>query len=169
MTLWSRLFLTTAACAIAIDGMAQQAPTAAPVSEASPVVVTANRLAVQNLIDRKVYTIAADLQSVTGSVSDVLGAIPSVQLDADGNVSLRGDSNVTILIDGRPSAQLQGASVGDVLQQMAANEIERIEVITNPPAQFKAEGTAGVINIVTRRARADGGSGANGNIYDFTQ
>ena len=159
MTLWSRLFLTTAACAIAIDGMAQQAPTAAPVSEASPVVVTANRLAVQNLIDRKVYTIAADLQSVTGSVSDVLGAIPSVQLDADGNVSLRGDSNVTILIDGRPSAQLQGASVGDVLQQMAANEIERIEVITNPPAQFKAEGTAGVINIVTRRARADGGSG----------
>ena len=135
------------------------APATAPVTEGEQVVVTANRLAVQNLIDRKVYSIAADLQSLTGTVSDVLSAIPSVQLDVDGNVSLRGDSNVTVLIDGRPSAQLQGSSVGDILQQMPANEIERIEVITNPPAQYKADGTAGIINIVTRRARPEGGSG----------
>ena len=149
-----------AAIPVLADTPPAPAPAPVPVNEANQVVVTANRLAVQNLIDRKVYTIAADLQSVTGSVSDVLGAIPSVQLDVDGNVSLRGDSNVLILIDGRPSAQLQGSSVGDVLQQMSANEIERIEVITNPPAQFKAEGTAGVINIVTRRSRPDGGSGS---------
>jgi len=139
---------------------AASAPPAAPVTDGEQVVVTANRLAVQNLIDRKVYSIAADLQSLTGTVSDVLSAIPSVQLDVDGNISLRGDSNVTVLIDGRPSAQLQGASVGDILQQMPANEIERIEVITNPPAQYKADGTAGVINIVTKRARAEGGSGS---------
>jgi outer membrane receptor protein involved in Fe transport len=139
---------------------AASTPAATPVAEGEQVVVTANRLAVQNLVDRKVYSIAADLQSLTGTVSDVLSAIPSVQLDVDGNISLRGDSNVTVLIDGRPSAQLQGSSVGDILQQMPANEIERIEVITNPPAQFKAEGTAGVINIVTKRAKAEGGAGS---------
>ncbi len=153
-----RLWSSLAALMCGAPAMAASAAPAA-VTDGEHVVVTANRLTVQNLIDRKVYSIAADLQSITGTVSDVLAAIPSIQLDVDGNVSLRGDSNVTILIDGRPSAQLQGASVGDVLQQMPANEIERIEVITNPPAQFKADGTAGVINIVTRRARAEGRSG----------
>jgi len=147
-------------CLMAAVAQAESVPPTAPATEAEHVVVTANRLAVQNLIDRKVYSIAADLQSLTGSVSDVLSQIPSVQLDVDGNISLRGDSNVTILIDGRPSAQLQGSSLADVLQQMPANEIERIEVITSPPAQYKADGTAGIINIVTRRARAEGGSGA---------
>jgi outer membrane receptor protein involved in Fe transport len=137
------------------------APSSTPAapSDGGAVVVTADRLSVQTLIDRKVYTIAADLQSITGTVADVLQAVPSIELDIDGNLSLRGDSNVTVLVDGRPVASLAGSSAADALAQIPAQDIERIEVITNPPAQFKAEGTAGIINIVTKKARKDGHSG----------
>jgi outer membrane receptor protein involved in Fe transport len=75
-------------------------------------------------------------------------------VDPDGIVSLRGDTNVLILIDGKPATQLQGANAGDVLQSMSASDIERIEILTTPPAQFKAEGAAGVINIITRKRGA---------------
>jgi outer membrane receptor for ferrienterochelin and colicin len=111
------------------------------------VVVTTQKLAVETLIDRKVY-------------SDVLNAIPSVDVDPDGKVSLRGDSNVLILIDGKPSTQFSGSAAGDNLQSIPAKDIERIEVITNPPAQFKADGTAGVINIITRKKRPEGLAGS---------
>lgn len=74
-------------------------------------------------------------------------------------VSLRGDTNVLILIDGRPSTQFQGSAAGENLQSLSAADIERIEVLTTPPPQFKAEGAAGVINIVTRKRRAQGASG----------
>ncbi len=134
-------------------------PAAAGTGAIAPVVVTADRLSVETLIDRKVYTISADLQSAVGTVADVLTAIPSVEVDGDGNVSLRGDSNVTILIDGRPAAQLSGASAADNLLQIPAQDIEKIEVITNPPAQFKADGTAGIINIIMRKRRRAGSSG----------
>jgi len=75
-------------------------------------------------------------------------------VDPDGIVSLRGDPNVLVLIDGKPAAQLQGANAGDVLQSIPASEIERIEILTTPPAQFKADGAAGVIDIVTRKRAA---------------
>jgi outer membrane cobalamin receptor len=71
-------------------------------------------------------------------------------------VSLRGDTNVLILIDGKPATRLQGSKAGDNLQSISAQDIERIEVLTTPPAQFKAEGTAGVINIITRKNRGKG-------------
>src|SRR5207245_4038308 len=93
------------------------------------------------------------------TVSDVLSAIPSVDVDPDGNVSLRGDSNVLILIDGKPSTQFSGSAAGDNLQSVPAKDIERIEVMTTPPAQFKADGTAGVINIITRKKRPEGVAG----------
>jgi len=128
-------------------------------SAMDPVVVTARNLQVETLIDRKVYSVAADVQATFGTVSDVLTAIPSVDVDPEGIVSLRGDSSVLILIDGKPSAQFAGASAGDNLQSMSAADIERIEVITTPPAQFKADGAAGVINIVTRSKRPDGWAG----------
>jgi outer membrane receptor protein involved in Fe transport len=124
------------------------------------VVVTAHKLAVETLIDRKVYSVTDDVQATFGSVSDVLSAIPSVDVDPDGNVSLRGDSNVLILIDGKPSTQFSGSAAGDNLQSIPARDIERIEVITTPPAQFKAEGAAGVINIITRKKRPDGLAGS---------
>jgi outer membrane receptor for ferrienterochelin and colicin len=124
------------------------------------VVVTTQKLAVETLIDRKVYSVTADVQSTFGAVSDVLNAIPSVDVDPDGKVSLRGDSNVLILIDGKPSTQFSGSAAGDNLQSIPAKDIERIEVITNPPAQFKADGTAGVINIITRKKRPEGLAGS---------
>ena len=76
------------------------------------VVVTTQKLAVETLIDRKVYSVTADVQSTFGAVSDVLNAIPSVDVDPDGKVSLRGDSNVLILIDGKPSTQFSGSAAG---------------------------------------------------------
>ena len=124
------------------------------------VVVTARKLAVETLIDRKVYSVTNDVQATFGTVSDVLSAIPSVDVDPDGNVSLRGDSNVLILIDGKPSTQFSGSAAGDNLQTMAAKDIERIEVMTTPPAQFKADGAAGVINIITRKKRPHGLAGS---------
>ncbi len=120
------------------------------------IVVTAHKSPVQRLIDRRVYDVTVDLQSTTGTAADVLNDIPSVEVDADGVVSLRGDSNVIILIDGKRSAQLTGAAAADGLLQLPANEIARVEVLANPPAQFKADGAAGVINIVTKKASAAG-------------
>ncbi|HLQ13569.1 MAG TPA: TonB-dependent receptor [Steroidobacteraceae bacterium] len=117
-------------------------------------------MTVETMIDRKVYSVATDVQSTFGTVSDVLSAIPSVDVSPDGNVSLRGDSNVLILIDGKPSAQFGGSAAGDNLQSMPAKDIERIEVITTPPAQFKADGAAGVINIITRKKRPEGFAGS---------
>ena len=124
------------------------------------VVVTAGRLAVETRIDRTVYSLPADAQNIQGTVSDVLAVIPSVDVDGDGSVSLRGSSNVLILIDGRPAAQLSGSGAGDSLQSIPAQDIERIEVITTPPAQFKADGASGVINIVTRRRSQPGLAGS---------
>jgi outer membrane receptor protein involved in Fe transport len=124
------------------------------------IVVTAHKLAVETLIDRKVYSVTDDVQASFGTVSDVLSAIPSVDVDPDGNVSLRGDSNVLILMDGKPSTQFSGSAAGDNLQSIPAKDIERIEVITTPPAQFKADGTAGVINIITRKKRPQGVAGS---------
>jgi outer membrane receptor protein involved in Fe transport len=142
--------------ALAADG---DSTPAAPASSVQSVVVTARKLNVETLIDRKVYTVEADLQSAFGTVSDVLTAIPSVDVDVDGGVTLRGDGNVLILIDGKPSPLFSGPSAGDNLQSIPSKDIERIEVITVPPAQFKAEGTAGVINIILRHPRVDGTAG----------
>ena len=124
------------------------------------VVVTARKLEVETLVDRKVYTVTSDVQSTFGTLSDILSVIPSIDVDPDGNVSLRGDTNVLILIDGKPSAQFSGSAAGDNLQSIPAKDIERIEVLTTPPAQFKADGAAGVINIITRRNRPEGESGS---------
>ena len=115
------------------------------------VVIQGQKLNVETKIDRKIYTVPEDAQSTLGTLSDILNVIPSVDVDPDGIVSLRGDTNVLLLIDGKPATQLQGANAGDVLQSIPASEIERIEILTTPPAQFKAEGAAGVINIITRK------------------
>ncbi len=124
------------------------------------VVVTAAAAPAQTRLDRQVYSVQRNLQATSGTAADVLADIPSVAVDPDGNVSLRGDANVTILVDGKPSAEFAGATRGLSLQQFPANEIDHIEVLTAPPAQYKAEGSAGVINIVTRKRRAPGPSGA---------
>ena len=125
-------------------------------------VVEAQRPKTQTQLDRKVYTISGDLQATTGSAADILNQVPSVNVDVDGAVTLRGDANVTILIDGKPSAQFTGAAQGLSLLQLPASEIDRIEVLTTPPATYKAEGSGGVINIITKKARQPGYRGPRG-------
>jgi outer membrane receptor protein involved in Fe transport len=148
-----------AACAAAkADESVPALPAPPPAVET--IVVTSEKLAVETLIDRKIYSVTSDVQSTFGTLSDILNIIPSVDVDPDGIVSLRGDRNVLILIDGKPSTQFSGASAGDNLQSIPAKDIERIEILTTPPAQFKAEGAAGVINIITRKKRTQGTSGS---------
>jgi len=117
--------------------------------------VSARKEEFYNSLDRKVYNVGKDIQSSTGSASAFLQNIPSVQVDIEGNVSLRGNDNVLILIDGKPST-LMGTNRAAVLEQMPADSIERIEVITNPSAKYKPDGTAGIINI-TRKKKAGAG------------
>jgi outer membrane receptor protein involved in Fe transport len=152
------------ALASAVASQARGAPpadtAAPPVSSVDEVVVTGQTPQTRTLLDRKTYAVTSDLQATAGTAADVLGNVPSVSVDADGNVSLRGDSNVTILVDGKPSAQFSGASRGPNLQQFSASDIERIEVLTTPPAQYKAEGSGGVINIITKKTRTAGLSGS---------
>ena len=109
----------------------------------SGVQVTAERPHEEFRPDKKVINVAQNLQATGGTAVDVLSKQPSVQVDADGNVSLRGSSNFTVLVNGRPSP-LQGT---DALRQIAATTIENIEIITNPSARYDAEGAVGIINI----------------------
>jgi outer membrane receptor protein involved in Fe transport len=111
-----------------------------------------------NKIDRKIYNVQQDILVQSGSVTDVLQNIPAVTVDMDGNVSLRGSGNVTILVNGRPSAMTGTES----LEQMPASLIERIEVITNPSAKYRPDGTAGIINIVLKKNRNAGFNGSIG-------
>ena len=93
------------------------------------VVVTAQKPQVQTLVDRKVYTVSAELLATTGSAADILNTLPSVEVDADGALTLRGDSSVTVLVDGKPSAQLSGPAAGLGLLQFPASDIDQVEVI----------------------------------------
>lgn len=153
------LLLVSLAVGISVARGAAPA-TPLPENELSPIVITTDKLAVETLIDRKVYSVKSDVQSTFGSASDILGVIPSVDVDSEGSVSLRGDTNVLILVDGRPSALFSGPSAGDNLQSFPASQIEHIEIMTTPPAQYKASGAAGIINIITRRKRPDGVAGS---------
>jgi outer membrane receptor protein involved in Fe transport len=119
------------------------------------VVVTGTRAEVVGSPDRTSFNVANDLQVQNGTLADALRAVPGVDVDLQGNVSLRGDTGVTILVDGRPSAMLKGDNRGDVILSMPAGRIERVEVMTNPSAANSPEGSAGIINLVTRQARKD--------------
>ncbi|MBU1540743.1 MAG: TonB-dependent receptor [Alphaproteobacteria bacterium] len=114
------------------------------------VVVTARPNDVRTSIDSISYSLADDLQAQTGTLAEALRNVPSVEVDPDGNVSLRGDSNVTILVDGRPSTQFNGPSRGQLVQQIPASQYARIEVMTNPSAAYSPEGSGGVINLISK-------------------
>lgn len=149
---------------VAAEGCPEVTPVDTPLAlaAASPetVVVSGRQLPVETLLDRKIYSVTSDVQSSLGALSDVLANIPSVNVDADGIVSLRGDSHVLILLDGKPSALFTGPSAGDNLQAFPAKDIERIEIITTPPPEFKAQGASGIINIITRKKKSDGLTGS---------
>ena len=117
--------------------------------------VTGERKQMQLRIDKRVYNVGSDLSTRGANAIDILNNVPSVVVDIEGNVSLRGSENVRILIDGKPSG-LVGISSTDALRQLQDNMIERIEVITNPSAKYDAEGEAGIINIVLKKGRQKG-------------
>ncbi|WP_435579228.1 TonB-dependent receptor domain-containing protein [Gilvibacter sp.] len=124
------------------------------------VVVTAETTEVVVRLDKKIYNIGKDLTTSGATVSDALNNVPSVTVDVDGAINLRGNGNVQILINGRPSA-LAGFGNTDALRQLPAETIERVEVITSPSARYDAEGSAGIINIVLKK---DKNLGFNGSI-----
>jgi hypothetical protein len=120
-------------------------------------------------LDKKIYNVGKDMTVKGGSVSDVLDNVPSVSVDVEGNVSLRGNENVRILIDGKPSS-LVGLDGTSALKQLPADAIERIEVITSPSARYDAEGTAGILNIILRKGKITGFNGSiNPTIGNPTQ
>ena len=106
-------------------------------------------------LDKKVFTVDQNIASAGASVSDILENIPSVDVDQEGNISLRNSEDVEIWINGKP-AGLNSENRGQVLQQMPAGTIEKIELITNPSAKYSPEGTTGIINLVMKKDRAAG-------------
>ena len=109
-------------------------------------------------IDKKVYNVAEDMSVKGGTANDVLKNIPSVDLDQDGRIMLRGDGAVTVLIDGRPSS-LSGGNGKTLLDALPAGSIERIEIVTNPSAKYDPDGTSGIINIVLKKNKLKGFNG----------
>ena len=123
------------------------------------VTITAQKSQIQLGLDKKSFNVDQSLVSQGGSATDLLTNVPSVQVDVDGNVSLRGSTNVRILINGKPSA-LTGGNVTDILQSIPASAIETIEVITNPSSKYDAEGDAGIINIILKKNTQKGFTGS---------
>lgn len=111
-------------------------------------------------LDKKTYDPSQDLVSKGGSLQDVLQNVPSVSVDTDGTVSMRGSSNVRFLINGKPSALLGIDDGANALQSIPADQIEKIEVITNPSSKFEASGTAGILNIILKKNKKTGFNGS---------
>ena len=136
-------------------GVVEISPSAKMLGE---VTVEAARSLMETGLDRRVINVGQEITAVGGTGIDVMQNIPSVAVDFDGNVSLRGSTDVTILIDGRPST-LTGLSGSEALQQIPAEMIERVEVITNPSARYNPEGTSGIINVILKEERRPGYNG----------
>ncbi len=129
------------------------------VEQLAEVDVIAERTTVELRLDKKIYNVGKDLTVSGGTVSDVLDNVPSVSVDVEGNVQLRGNDDVRILINGKPSA-ITGLNSTDALRQLPAESIEKVEVITSPSARYDAEGSGGIINIILRRSKLQGLNGA---------
>ena len=121
--------------------------------------VVGEKTTVEVRLDKKIYNIGKDITTSGGNVSDALGNIPSVTVDVEGAISLRGNENVRILINGKPSA-MAGFGSTDALKQLPADAIDRVEVITSPSARYDAEGTAGILNIVLKQQKTLGLNGS---------
>lgn len=110
-------------------------------------------------LDKKVFTVGKDLANAGGSAEEILDNVPSLTVDIDGNVNLRGSGNVRMLINGQPSSLLRSGNMNG-LRSIQASSIDRIEVITNPSAKYEAEGQAGIINIILKKEEKRGFNGA---------
>ncbi|MRX68781.1 Outer membrane receptor for ferrienterochelin and colicins [Flavobacterium resistens] len=125
-------------------------------AQLNEVVVRAEKSTVEIKLDKKVYSVGQDMMVKGGTVSDVLDNVPSVSVDTEGNVSLRGSDNIRILIDGRPSNAI---NIAEALRQLPADAIDKVEVITNPSARYDAEGGSGLINIILKKGKNQGFNG----------
>lgn len=121
--------------------------------------VVAERSQMELKLDKRVFNIGKDLSNAGSNAADILDNLPSVQVDVDGNISLRGSENVRVLIDGKPSTITAG-SVGEALRQFQGNMIESVEVITNPSSRYDAEGEVGIINIILKKEKQKGINGS---------
>jgi outer membrane receptor for ferrienterochelin and colicins len=119
--------------------------------------VRAEKTHIDIKLDKKVYTVGQDLIVKGGTISDVLDNIPSVQVDVEGKVSLRGNENVTLLIDGKPS---NAVNIAEALRIISADAIDKVEVITNPSARYDAEGGGGILNIILKKGKNQGFNGS---------
>jgi outer membrane receptor protein involved in Fe transport len=128
--------------------------------------IIAENTTVDIRLDKKIYTVGRDLTVKGGSVSDVLDNVPSISVDVEGNVALRGSEDVRILINGKPSG-LVGLNSAEALRQLPSESVEKVEVITSPSARYDAQGNGGIINIILRRNKLLGFNGTvNANIGD---
>ena len=128
-------------------------------NELEEVELVGEQTQVEIRLDKRIYNVGKDITVRGGSVADVLGNIPSITVDVEGNIALRGNNNVRILINGKPSG-LIGISGPDGLRQLPSESIEKVEVITSPSARYDAEGTGGILNIILKKQER---SGFNGN------
>ena len=117
------------------------------------------RTEVEIRLDKRIYNVGKDITVRGGSVSDVLDNVPSVSVDVEGNIALRGNENVRILINGKPSG-LVGLSGPQGLRQLPAESIEKVEVVTSPSARYEASGTAGILNIILKKEELKGFNGS---------
>ncbi len=166
---WVVAFILVWAGASPASAQQTPPPTPPPSTDPTPaapvqaVTVTAHAPIHRSTIDARSYSLGGDLKTGAGSLADVLRDVPSVAVDIEGNVSLRGDSDVTILVDGKPSALFSGPGRAQALQGMSADQFERVEVMTNPGAGQTAEGSGGVINLISKHPpKAGAAPSANG-------
>ena len=125
----------------------------------SEVTIRAEKSSLELKLDKRVFNVGKDLSNKGGTAEEILENIPSIDLDIEGNVSLRGSQSVRILIDGKP-ASMMGLDGPNAFKQLQSNEIDKVEIITNPSSRYSAEGSSGILNIILKKERLKGLNGS---------